>query len=81
MDVGLDVMEKNRKKLLQEQQAVLVTFSDKLQELISEKNLEVLVKNKSTIQNRLKTARVFRNQMSSYINTDINQDCLTSLKD
>jgi len=80
-DVGLDVMEKNRKKLLQEQQAVLVTFSDKLQELISEKNLEVLVKNKSTIQNRLKTARVFRNQMSSYINTDINQDCLTSLKD
>jgi len=80
-DKDLDVMGLNKKNLLKEQQAVLVTFSDKLQEMVHNENLIELVKIKRTIDQHLKTARMFRNKMTLYINSDINKDCLAYIKD
>lgn len=76
LDSKLNPIEKNEKQMLKEQQALLLTFSDRLQS-ITEKhrdNFEELSMVRGTINDLIRSASKFRNILSEHINRDIIKD-------
>ena len=80
VDSKLTQLQINEKQILQEQQAFLLTFSDRLQNLTekNKENLEDLSKLRGTINDLIRSASKFREKLTEHINRDINKDELAS---
>jgi len=76
IDQDLKPLQINKKQMLKEQQAFLLTFSDRLQNLTETHrgNFEELVKVRGTINDLIRTASNFRVKLTEHINRDINKD-------
>lgn len=79
MNSKLTPLQINEKQILKEQQAFLLTFSDRLQNLTekNKENLEELSKVRGTINDLIRSASKFRKRLTEHINRDINKDELT----
>lgn len=75
-DSQLTPLKINEKQMLKEQQALLLTFSDRLQNLTEthKDNFEELAKVRGTINDLIRTASSFRIKLTEHINRDINMD-------
>merc|ERR1712176_504103 len=72
-------MEKNREGLLKEQQALLLTFSDKIQAHLDahKDDLEALWKLKGKINDLIRTTSKYRESLRADLETRFNKDELT----
>jgi len=75
-DSELTPLQINKKQILQEQQAFLLAFSDRLQNLTEthKDNFEELTKVRGTINDLIRTASKFRITLTEHINRDIIKD-------
>ena len=76
VDSKLTPIQVNEKQILQQQQAFLLTFSDRLQNLTekNKENLEELSKLRGTINDLIRSASKFRMTLTEHINSEINKD-------
>merc|ERR1719233_838057 len=76
LDSELTPLQINKKQILQEQQAFLLAFSDRLQNLTEthKDNFEELSMVRGTINDLIRTASKFRIKLTEHINRDIIKD-------